>query len=112
MVNYNTAYKRAAHKYLLKVFYNKTKKKEYNSKIWQHNICNIIIIVIEDIIIVAKKYRENERLLTIKNITKIVMSEVAKVLSANDLGSKYNWVISNIDIDIVRDLRLLGIIKY
>ncbi len=30
-VNYETAYSEIAHKYLLKTFYNKTNKKEYNS---------------------------------------------------------------------------------
>ncbi len=32
-VNYDTTHSKAAHKYLLKVFYNKTNKKEYNSQI-------------------------------------------------------------------------------
>ena len=30
-VNYDTAHSEAVHKYLLKTFYNKTNKKEYNS---------------------------------------------------------------------------------
>lgn len=38
MVNHNTIYSKIAYKYLLKVFYNKTKKKEYNLQIWQYNI--------------------------------------------------------------------------
>ena len=33
-VNYDTAYSKVVHKYLLKAFYNKTIKKEYNSQIW------------------------------------------------------------------------------
>ena len=33
-INYNTAYSKAAHKYLLKAFYNKMNKKEYESQIW------------------------------------------------------------------------------
>ncbi len=32
-VNYNTAHNKAAHKYLLKAFYNRTNKKEYNSQL-------------------------------------------------------------------------------
>lgn len=32
-VNYNTAYSKAAYKYLFKVFYNKTNKKEYKLQI-------------------------------------------------------------------------------
>ena len=34
VVNYNTAHIKAVHKYLLKAFYNKTYKNEYNSQIW------------------------------------------------------------------------------
>ncbi len=33
VVNYDTAHSKAAHKYLLKAFYNKTNKKEYDSQI-------------------------------------------------------------------------------
>ena len=33
VVNYNTAYSKTVHKYLLKVFYNKINKKEYNLEI-------------------------------------------------------------------------------
>ena len=32
-VNYDTAYNKVAHKYLLKVFYNRINKKEYNLQI-------------------------------------------------------------------------------
>ena len=34
MVNYDTTQSEAAYKYLLKVFYNKTNKTEYNKQIW------------------------------------------------------------------------------
>ncbi len=43
-VNYDTAHSEAAHKYLLKAFYNKTNKKEYDSQIWQHNVRHINIM--------------------------------------------------------------------
>ena len=33
-VNYDTTHSKAAHKYLLKAFYNRTNKKEYESQIW------------------------------------------------------------------------------
>ena len=35
MVNYDTAHSEAAYKYLFKIFYNKTNKKEFDSQIWQ-----------------------------------------------------------------------------
>lgn len=41
----------AMHKYLLKAFYNKINKKEYDLQICQHNICYTNIIAIKDIII-------------------------------------------------------------
>lgn len=41
-------------------------------------------------IISAEKCRNNEKLLAIKNINKIGMAEVIKVLSAINLNSKYN----------------------
>ena len=40
------------------------------------------------------------------------MVEVAKVSSAINLKSKYSWVISNADIEAIRDLELIDIKKY
>ena len=58
VVNYDTAYSATAHKYLLKAFYNRTNKKEYESQICQHNMQHINIIIIKDVIIL-EKVREN-----------------------------------------------------
>lgn len=33
MINYDTIYSKVAHKYLLKIFYNKMNKKEYNLQV-------------------------------------------------------------------------------
>ena len=60
----------------------------------------------------VEKNRENKELLAIKNANKTIMAKVTKVLSAIDFESKYNWAISNADIDIVKNLRLIGIKKY
>ena len=74
-VNYNTAYSKAAHKYLFKVFYNRTNKKKYNSQIWQHNIRHTNIIAMKDVIIIEGT-REKKKLS--KNIADITGSaEVA-----------------------------------
>ena len=54
MVNYNTAYSKAAHKYLFKAFYNKTNKKEYKLQVWQYNIWYTNIIAIKKVIILKK----------------------------------------------------------
>ena len=53
-VNYDIAYSKAAHKYILKAFYNKTNEKEYNAQIWQHNIRHTNLIIIKGMIISKK----------------------------------------------------------
>ena len=62
MINYNTAYSKAAHKYLLKAFYNRTNKKEYKSQIWKHNMPHTYIIAIKYVIFLEKT-RKEEKLL-------------------------------------------------
>ena len=47
-----------------------------------------------------------------RNVNKIALAEVGKTSSPIDLNSKYIWVISNIDIDVARDLGLTGIKKH
>ena len=60
LVNYNIAYSKMAYRYFLKVFYDKTNKKEYKLQIWQHNICHTNIIVMKNLIIL-KKAKEKKR---------------------------------------------------
>ena len=79
-----------AYKYFLKAFYNKTNKKEYNSQIWSYNIYHINIIIMKDIIVVAKRSRKNKELLAIKNVNKTTMAEVAKILNVSDFRSKHS----------------------
>ncbi len=45
-INYDTAYSKAPHKYLLKAFHERTNKKEYKSQILKHNIYHINVIAI------------------------------------------------------------------
>ena len=66
MLNHNTAYSKAAHKYFLKVFYNKTNNEEYKLQIWQYKIYYINIIAMKDICIL-KKVKKKEKLF--KNTT-------------------------------------------
>ena len=61
VVNHDTAYSKAAHKYFLKTFNNKTNKKEYKSQIWQHNVRHTNIIAMKDVIMLEKT-REKEKL--------------------------------------------------
>ena len=53
-INYDTAYSKAAHKYLLKAFYGQTNKKEYESQILEHNIYHTNVIAMQDAILIAK----------------------------------------------------------
>ena len=88
VVNYNTAHNEAAHKYLLKAFYNQTNKKEYKSQIWQHNVPHTNIIAIKDVII-SQKASEKEMLSeTIADTT--APAKVAHVSSPVDLAERYN----------------------
>ncbi len=53
MVNYDTAHSEVVHKYLLKAFYNRTNRKEYDSQIRRHNVRYTNIIAMKDVILVA-----------------------------------------------------------
>ena len=63
-VNYDTPHSKTVHKCLLKVFYKRTNKKEYDLQIWQHNICHTNIFTIKDVII-EEKTREKKKLLEV-----------------------------------------------
>ena len=110
-INYDTVHSKAAHKYLLKAFYNKTNKKEYNAQIWQDNVRHTNLIAMKDVII-SRKALEKEGQLVVRNADKIALAEVGKTLSLIDLDGKYMWAISNVDIDVARDLGLIGIKKH
>ncbi len=47
-----------------------------------------------------------------ENADKTTITEIVKVSSVIDLGSKHSWAISNADIDTAEDLGLTGIKKY
>lgn len=50
-VNNDTTYGEALYKYLFKVFYKITNKKEYNSQIWKYIMYYTNILIIKDVII-------------------------------------------------------------
>ena len=109
-VNYNTAHSKAAHKYFLKAFYNKTNNKEYDLHIRQHNVCHTNIIAMKDVII-EEKAREKEGLSeSIADTT--APAKVAQGSSPVDLAGKYMWAMSNANIDAAKELGLIGIKKY
>ena len=87
-VNYDTAHIKIAHKYLLKAFYNKNIKKEFNAQIRQHNVHHTNVIAIKDVII-SKNALEKEEQLVVKNADKITLAKVGKTSSPMDLDSKY-----------------------
>ena len=110
-VNYDTAHSEAAHKYLLKAFYNRTNKKEYDAQIRQHNVRHTNVIAMKDVII-SKRALEKEGQLVVRNADKIALAEVGRTSSPMDLDGKYMWAISNVDINAIRDLGLTSIEKY
>ncbi len=61
--------------------------------------------------IILEKIRE-ERMLP-KGIADInALVEVARVSSLVDLDKRYNWAMSNADLDVAKELRLTGVKKY
>ena len=68
IINYNTTYNKAAHKYFLKAFYRQTNKKEYESQVLKHNICYTNVIAIQNAILIVqvldKSVQKNSFLLT------------------------------------------------
>ena len=100
VVNYNIAYSKAMHKYLLKAFSNKTSKKEYKLQIWQHNVHHTNIIAIKDVIILDQ-VREKEKL-SEKTAETPELAKVAQKSSSVDLALRYKWAIRNADVDIAK----------
>ena len=87
MANYDTAHNKAAHKYLLKVFYNKTNIKSITCKFGNIILYLNNIIAIKDVII-EEKIREKEGLL--EDITDTNASaEVTLASNLVDLTEKY-----------------------
>lgn len=113
MINNDIAHSEIIYKYFFKSFYNRINKKKYNSEIRQYNVHHTNIIAIKDIVVVVERVRKIKKQPAIENIlNKIIMAEVTKISNVIDLGSKYSWAISIVDINIVRNLRLTSIKKY
>ena len=88
MIIYDIAHNEAAHKYLFKVFYNKTIKKKYELQIWQYNMWHTNIIAIKDVIILKKAQEEKILSEGIADIT--APMKIDQVLSLVDLAGRYN----------------------
>ena len=70
------------------VVFKKMNKNKNNSPVWQHNTCYSNIIAIEDVILLVQNYKDNERLLAIKNIDKIAIPKLRKVITAINFEGK------------------------
>lgn len=110
MVNYNTVYNKAVYKYLLKAFYNRINRKEYELHIWLYNMWHINIIAMKDIILLKKIGKKRELLKDIADIS--VSVKVAQAISLIDLVLKYKWIINNADLDLSKELVLTEVNKY
>ena len=80
-------------------------------QIWQYNVCHINMITIKEIIIL-KKALEKERQLEMRNTDKIALAKIGRTSSPMDLDGKYMKAISNVDINMARDLGLTNIEKH
>ncbi len=62
-------------------------------------------------VIISEKVSEEKMLWEGIAVT-IAPAEVARELNPINLARRYNWAMSNADLDIVKELRLTGIKKY
>ena len=109
-INNDTTHSKIVYKYLLKVFYGKTNKKEYKSQILEHNICYTNVIAMQDTILIAKvlvwSVKKKELVIDKPN------SEVTQVFSTMNVLLKYNWHLDSMDNEATVDLGLQIIKKY
>ena len=78
--------------------------------IWQYNVCHTNRIAMKGMDIEEKARKKKELLKGITDTT--ALAKVAQALSPVDFARKYMWAISNINIDVAKQLGLLGIKKY
>lgn len=62
--------------------------------------------------IISKEVKDEEKMLSENIMDTTALAEVAQVLSFNDLARRYQQVINNADLNIVKELELTGIKKY
>ncbi len=62
-------------------------------------------------VIISEKARE-EKMLPESITDTTAPAEVARVLTPVDLARRYNWAMSNADLDVAKELGLTGIKKY
>ena len=79
-------------------------------QIRQHNVRHTNIIAMKEVIILQKAKEEEMLSGSIADTT--VLAEMAQVSSFVDLTERYNWVMSNANLDVVKELELTGIKKY
>ena len=109
-INYDTAHSEAAHKYLLKAFYGRTNKKEYESQIFEHNIRHTNVIAMQDAILIAKVPIGSAKKKEI--VVDTPDAEVTRICSATNLLLKYNWHLDPTDNEAAVDLGLQSVKKY
>ncbi len=110
MINYDIAHSEAAHKYLLKAFYRRTNKKEYESQILKHNICHTNVIAMQDAILIAKVLDGSAKRKQL--VIDTPDAEVTWIYSATNVLLKYNWHLNPTDNEAAIDLGLQSVKKY
>ena len=109
-INYDTAHSKAMHKYLLKAFYGRINKIEYESQILEHNIRHTNVNAMQNVILIAKIPVGSAK--KKKLVVDTLDAEVTRICSATNVLLKYNWHLDLMDDKTAVDLGLQSIKKY
>lgn len=96
------AHSEVAYKYFLKAFYTRTNKKEYKSQILQYIIRHTNILIMQNIILLAKVDIVNRKKVAVNT----PIREVARAYNAINVWLKYNWLLNYIDNKVAMNLGL------
>ena len=109
MINYDISYSEVAQEHLLKIFYRRTNKKEYEMQNLEHDICYTNVIVIQNVILIAKVpfggVKKKELVIDKSDI------EVKRVYNATNPSLKYNCYLDLADNKVAVVLKLWNIKK-
>lgn len=108
-INYDTVYNKTVYKYLFKTFYRKTNKKKYKLQILKYNIYYTNIIVMQNVILVAKIWVESAKKKFVVNMPDIM---VMRICNITNIFLKYNWYLNLTNNEITINPKLQDVKKY
>lgn len=101
------AYSKVMHKYFLKTFYRRNRKKKYKLQILKYNICHTNIFTIQNTILLAQVKSKNKKVDINISVIQVVWES-----SVTNVQLKYNQLLNNIDYKTTINLGLWGVNKY